>query len=54
MYVKGVPFVNRIWNKENSDNRKLRKNSELRVRIELTTLPGTRYERGAFPVKNGI
>ena len=35
---EGVPFVNRICKKENCDTRKLRKNSELRVRIDLTTL----------------
>ena len=28
-----------IWKKENSNNRKLRKNSELQIRIELTTGP---------------
>ena len=48
MYVKGVPFVNRIWKKENSDTRKLRKNSELWVRIELTTLRYTSREELPF------
>ena len=39
MTVMMIMTMMTIWKKENSNNRKLRKNSQLQIGIELTTGP---------------